>query len=95
MKKNEQTLGEAIRGMLKAYGLEERMSEMDAIQSWEKLMGPVIAKYTKDLRIKNDILYIRLASASLKEELHYSREKIIKGLNKEAGREVVKEIRFI
>lgn len=92
---NEQSLKDAIQQMLEAYKLRGRMDELKLISSWEKVMGPAVHKRTLDLSIRQQILYVRLESSALREELSYGREMLIQRLNEEAGTEVIKQVVFI
>lgn len=93
-KANEQSLKEVIDEMLKAYKLDGRLSEVRLINSWEKVVGKMIARHTKDLYINRRKLYITLDSAALRDELSYARTKILNMLNEEAGTEVIEEVIF-
>ena len=55
-------------------------------------MGPAIQKYTTAIKLQNDTLYVQLSSSVLREELSYGKEKIIKMLNKELGKDLVKKL---
>ena len=68
------------------------LDEQKAIQAWQKVVGPFIASHTIDLSIKNGVLYVRVDSDVLRNELSYSRSLLQKNLNERAGRDVVKEI---
>ncbi len=94
-KHNEQSLKEVLAEMLDAYKLRGRMEELKLMSSWGAIMGPMIQKRTVDISIRNKILYVRLESAALREELSYSKEKLIQRLNEEAGSEVVLQVVFI
>ena len=82
-KSNELTIKEAINELLNHFHLNENLYETRLTNAWERVMGKVIAKHTLDLRLKNGILFIRLDSAMLREELSYAKQKIISILNKE------------
>lgn len=92
---NQKSLKEAINELLKAYNLDGRLKEVRLINSWEKLMGKMIAKHTTKLYIRNGILHVHLDSAPLREELSYAREKILEKLNVEAGEKVIGDVRFL
>lgn len=94
-KKNEQPLSEAIDMYLNAFGMAERMAEMDAIAAWEKQMGPVVAKHTTELKIRNGLATIKVDSSALRQELAFSKERIIQIMNDAAGRVVVREVRIV
>ncbi len=91
-KSNEKPLGKAIEEFLEAYHLKNRMNEAKLIASWEKVVGGMVAKHTKRLTVRGKVLYVKVESASLRNELIYSRTKIIHSLNREVGAEVIDEI---
>ncbi len=93
-KSNDQTLKEVINELLEAYKLGDKLKEVRLIDSWEKVVGKLINKYTKNLYIKKKVLFVKLDSAALRNELSYARQKIIKALNKEAKEEVIDDIVF-
>ena len=74
--------------------LQTKLSEVDIVGSWERLMGKTVASYTEDIRITNGTLFIKLKSPILKNELIMMREQIKKHLNEESGAEVIKQIVF-
>lgn len=93
-KSNDQTLKEVINELLEAYKLGDKLKEVRLIGSWEKVVGKLINKHTKNLYIKKKVLFVKLDSAALRNELSYARQKIIKALNKEADKEVIDDIVF-
>lgn len=96
MKKgNEYTLKEAIGEMLRTFQLDTRVNETSVINAWEKVMGPVIAKYTAQVRMQQGVLYVKVESAALKQELTYRKTEIAEKLNAECGSEIVREVVII
>ena len=93
-KSNDQTLKEVINELLESYKLSDKLKEVRLIDSWEKVVGKLINKHTKNLYIKKKVLFVKLDSAALRNELSYARQKIIKALNKEAKEEVIDDIVF-
>ena len=89
---NDQSLGDAIREFLHSYHLEDKLNETKVIQSWGKVVGPLVEKYTHGLYIRNRILFVKVESAALRHELSYSKSKIIAALNKEVKSEVIEDI---
>ena len=55
-------------------------------------MGNGVANYTEEVELRKETLYVKLTSAVLREELMFGREKIIKMINQEIGKEVVKTL---
>jgi len=91
-KKNEYTIKDLIGKMLKNYKLEGKVQETDLRQNWEKLMGSMIDKHTRNLAIKNEKLYLQVDSAVLRQELSYGKSLIIEKVNSFYGSEVVKDV---
>lgn len=93
-KTNDKPLKEALQEMLQAFRLDTKFRQKKLISSWEKIMGPSVANRTTKLLFSGKKLFVYLNSASLREELFSSRERIKDLLNEEAGAEVVEEIVF-
>ena len=89
---NEQTLKEVINEMLNSYHLRDKLSEVNIVQSWERLMGKLIAKNTSRIYIKQKKLFLHIESAPLRQELTYSKSKIIDIINKEAATDLIHEV---
>ncbi|MBX2978963.1 MAG: DUF721 domain-containing protein [Flavobacteriales bacterium] len=91
-KQNEQTLKQAFAHLIDAYGMREKMDELDIATEWDKVVGPMVARHTKRLRLRKGRLAVQVDSAPLRQELSYMREALKEILNRNAGREVVQEI---
>jgi predicted nucleic acid-binding Zn ribbon protein len=59
-KNNTQSIGEVIEQYLKALKIDGKMKEARILDQWDKIVGKTIAKTTRDLYIKNRVLYIHL-----------------------------------
>ena len=91
---NDQSIGAAIREFFKAYHLDDKMNETRLIHSWEKVVGKLIANHTRDLKIRNKILFVSIDSPALRNELIYQKEKIMNSLNSEVNANVIVDIVF-
>lgn len=89
---NEHSIKDAIEQLLKAYKLDDKLAERRLINSWEEVMGKMIANHTKDLYIKHKQLVVVLDSSALRNELSMAKSKIIKMMNDIAGAEVINEV---
>lgn len=88
----DNSMKQALEAWMKELRIESKLSEKRLVGQWASLMGPTIANRTLEVNIQEGVLYVSLNSASLRQELMQSREKIIQLLNREAGAEVIKEI---
>lgn len=90
----EQTLSHVIRQFVQLYKLESRLNETNIIESWETVVGPVIQAHTLNLRIEKGILYVKLDSDILRNELLYSKNLLLKNLNQETKEDIITDIVF-
>jgi hypothetical protein len=86
------SLAEAVRDYLREMKLENRLSEVNLINSWEETVGRAISARTSKIYIKDGILYIHLTSSVVRNELLMVREALKEKLNMKAGREIIKDI---
>ena len=89
---NESTIGAVLQQIIQVNKLQPGMDQIDVKEAWRQLMGNGVNTYTKNVVLKGSTLYIELGSAVLREELSHGKSKIIKMINEELGREVVKDV---
>lgn len=91
---NEAPLGEIIKKLMRAYGLEHKLKEYDLIAAWPELMGPAVASRTTEIRIQNKILILKLDSSVMRDELQHGKQIIILRLNDKAGFQMIEDVWF-
>jgi len=91
-KSNSANMKALIDKLIRSYGLESKMQELDVMSEWENIVGKMIARHTKDIQIRNKILYITLDSAPLKQELLMNRTRIIELVNEKSGKQLVQDV---
>ena len=89
---NEKPLKAAIEEFLDTFHLRDKLNQAKVIQAWEKVVGEMVARNTSQLHIRNKVLFVKVNSAALRNELLFARNKIISALNKEAGTMVIDDI---
>ncbi len=89
---NEAPIGDVLKQIIQVNKLQPGMDEVSVKDAWKNLMGNGVNTYTRNVVLKGDTLYVELTSAVLREELSYGKEKIIKMINEELRREVVKTV---
>lgn len=89
---NEGSIGEVLKQFIDKNKLQPGMDKIDVEDAWKSLMGNGVNSYTKEVMLKGTTLYVSLTSAVLREELSYGKQKIIKMINDELGKEVIKEV---
>ena len=85
-------LGDLIKEFYEQHRGSDYLDEVKVINSWPKVVGPFIASHTIDLSIKNKVLFVRVDSDALRNELNYSKSLLIRNLNDLVGKEILAEI---
>jgi hypothetical protein len=85
-------IGDVLKEFIKTNNLQKGMDVINVRDAWKNLMGNGVNNYTRDIMLRNGTLYVELTSAVLREELSYGKEKIIKMINEELGRDVVTQV---
>jgi len=93
-RKDAQPLGDLVQQYLRSESLETPLNERRLINAWHKEMGPVISSYTRDLYIRNQVLYVQLNSAVLRQELMMERSRIVTRLNDAVKAQVITDVVF-
>lgn len=86
------SISEVLQEFVEDNKLQKGLDKVHVREVWNSQMGPAIEKYTTAIKLDRDVLYIQLSSSVLREELSYGKEKIIKMLNEELGRDLVKKL---
>ena len=89
---DSEQVGGVILQYLREFGLETPLNEHRLLQAWDKVLGPAVSRYTKELRIYNQVLFVTISSAALRNELMMRRTELVARLNSEAGAQVITQI---
>ncbi len=89
---NETKISDVLQHIIQVNKLQPGIDQIDVRQAWSQLMGSGVNTYTKNVILKNSTLYVELSSSVLREELSYGKSKIIKMINEDLGRDVVKDV---
>ncbi|HEX3168877.1 MAG TPA: DUF721 domain-containing protein [Chitinophagaceae bacterium] len=88
----EYSIGDAIEKFLEQSRIKGSIQALQIGDVWENIMGKTIARYTEEIKIINDTLFITTHVAPLKQELIFQKEKIKLRVNEALGKKVIKEI---
>lgn len=81
-----------MKDYIREMKLEDKLMEVNLVNSWEEMVGKAIASRTSKVYIKDQILHIRLNSSVARNELMMLREALREKLNEKAGKELIREI---
>ena len=91
-RRKTQTLGDILQDYVKALKLQGKLDEVRIKDEWNEMMGGAIANSTKDVYMKNDILFVHLKSSIIRNELFMMRSSIVNRLNEKIGKNVIREM---
>lgn len=78
---NELSIGDAIKGFLRANQLDDKLLETEIYQRWEELAGREINLKTKKVRYQKGELSVFLSSSVVRQELSMRKEEFRAELN--------------
>jgi predicted nucleic acid-binding Zn ribbon protein len=87
-----QSLGSVIKEYLKENKFDRKLAEVEAVNSWESIIGKQIARSTSSIFIKDETLHIHLKSSIIRHELLMMRTDIIRTINRNSGFDLIKNI---
>ena len=87
-----QLLGKVLSEIVESKALYRGITNEKINGLWNQILGDNISQFTDKVELRNETLYVSLSSAPLREELSYGKEKIMRMLNEEMGKETIKKI---
>lgn len=87
-------LDKIIKKMMRAWGFEKKMTELDIVEAWPVLMGKGVAYRTSNITIQNKVLYLTLNSSVMRDELQFGKTVIIQRVNEFAGKTIINDVWF-
>ena len=90
--REESALGDVLKQFIDSHRLQKGLDKVEVVDAWNKVMGEAISKYTTQVILERDTLYVQLSSSVLREELSYGRDKIIQLLNDHLDKPLIKKL---
>ena len=87
-----QLLGKVLSEIVESKALHRGITNEKINGLWNQILGDNISQFTDKVELRNETIYVSLSSAPLREELSYGKEKIMRMLNEEMGKEIIKKI---
>jgi len=93
-KRQVQSIGDLVMRNLRSQGLETPLMQKRLIDAWPVVAGESISRYTVDVSIRNQTLFVRLRVPALRADLNMRRQDFVRMLNSHVGAQVIADIRF-
>lgn len=94
-KREEKQIKSVLNSMLSDRSrFSDGLQKQNIANVWAAVMGGTIARYTNNIKLDKNTLYVNISSASLRNELIFEKEKIIEKLNTEMNHRRIDELVF-
>jgi predicted nucleic acid-binding Zn ribbon protein len=92
-KREVKSLDELLNRFLREEGLETPLLQQRVVNAWEQVAGPMVARYTTEKFVKNQMLFIKITNPALRQDLSMMRAQLVKRLNEVVGSSVITDVR--
>jgi len=93
-KSDTSSVKDAIEAMIDSYKLRGKFDQTKLINSWESMMGKPISRRTEKIFIKDKMLFVKLNSAPLRQELTISKSKVLEIIHRHFDKNLVTDVKF-
>jgi len=88
-------IGESLKAWAKDMGFEKKLNQVQLVRMWPDIVGENIAKISHAERVFEGILYVKVHSMTWRTELQFQKQKIMQRIEKNVGKNIIKDIRFM
>ncbi len=81
-----------LGALMKARGLQSRLSEYRIFGQWEKTVGSVIAGHAQPVAVRGSKLFLAVDSPAWMQQLSLLKPEIIEKVNRSLGKQAIREL---
>ena len=81
-----------IENFVEQKSISDGIFNVKVQKAWENAVEKKILDYTKEIYVKGEVLYIKVSNPILKQEILYSKQKVINLINEELEKDLIKKI---
>ncbi len=78
-------IGDVLEEFFKRPYIASRIAESKLPETWRAIVGEHVASLTRELRLENHILHVKIESSLLRHELFHQREALKAEINRRSG----------
>lgn len=93
-KRDVKPLGDLLQTFLRNEGLEIPLKQKRLLAAWDTVAGRVVARYTGEKFIKNQMLFVKMLNPALRQDLSMMRQRLVQQLNEAVGGYIISDIHF-
>lgn len=87
-----QKMSEILLDIMNENNMGRQMLEHRAIDLWKVVTGPTVVRATRAIYIKNSVMFVELNSSVIRNELIYSKSKVMENINSAVGQDIIQDI---
>lgn len=92
-KRDVKSVGELLQQFIRKEGLETPLLQKRIVDSWSTVTGNVVAQYTGEKFIKNQVLHVKITNPALRQDLSMMHTQLTRRLNEAVGSSVITDVR--
>lgn len=92
-KREVKSINDILQQFLRKEGLETPLQQKRLIDAWDSVAGSMVARYTQEKFIKNQILFVKITNPALRQDLSMMRQQLTRRLNEVVGSSVISDVR--
>lgn len=93
--KNDHPLSDLLKRFMHQDKIKPRLYQKRIEQAWLAMMGKTINRHTVSIKIRDQVLLVKVSSSSLMHELHFARPEMLERFNEILEEEYLKDIRIV
>lgn len=93
-RREAEEVGNIVPQLLREIGLETPLNEWRAVEAWPEIVGKRVAAATDSVRIYNQVMYVKICSAAMRNNMFMQRSQLVKKINEYVKTTVISDIIF-
>ena len=87
-------VGESLRALARALGMEGRLQEIDIRRVWPAAVGRSVAEHAQPVRLEGGRLLVHVSDSAWLQRLSMQRRDLARNVNQYLDQSAVKDVRF-
>jgi len=87
-------MARVLARVLRQAGLEDELQGWQAVQDWDDVVGPRLARHARAKSFRDGVLSVEVDGSTWMHEMGFLKRDLIRKLNERLGDALVRELRF-
>jgi len=87
-------MARVLARVLRQAGLEDELQGWQAVQDWDDVVGPRLARHARAKSFRDGVLSVEVDGSTWMHEMGFLKRDLIRKLNERLGNALVRELRF-